>query len=36
MELRWFIRNVVLKVAIAAHLRPLRRLLDPHDEGWPY
>jgi predicted O-methyltransferase YrrM len=35
-ELRWFTRNIVLKVAIAAPLRPVRRFLDPHDEGWPY
>jgi predicted O-methyltransferase YrrM len=35
-ELGWFARNIVLKVAIAAHMRPVQRLLDPHDEGWPY
>lgn len=35
-ELGWFARNVALKVAIVAKLRPLRRLLDPRNEGWPY
>jgi predicted O-methyltransferase YrrM len=35
-ELGWFARNVALKVAIVTRLRPLQRLLDPRQEGWPY
>jgi hypothetical protein len=35
-ELAWFARNVALKVAIVTRLRPLQRLLDPRQEGWPY
>ena len=35
-ELGWFARNVALKLAIVARLRPLQRLLDPGGEGWPY
>jgi len=35
-ELPWFGRNVALKIAITARLRPLRRLLDARAEGWPY
>jgi predicted O-methyltransferase YrrM len=35
-ELVWFARNVALKLAIVAHLRPLARLLDSRGEGWPY
>jgi predicted O-methyltransferase YrrM len=35
-ELAWFARNVALKVAIVARLRPLQRVLDPRREGWPY
>ncbi len=35
-ELGWFARNVALKLAIVARLRPLQRLLDPRAEGWPY
>jgi len=35
-EFGWFARNIALKVAIAAHMRPVQRLLDPHGMGWPY
>ena len=35
-ELRWFARNVALKVAIATRVSPLRRKLDPQGQGWPY
>ena len=35
-ELPWFARNVLLKVAIVARLRPLQRLLGSPDGAWPY
>jgi hypothetical protein len=35
-QLPWFARNVLLKVAIVARLRPLQRLLGSRDGGWPY
>jgi Methyltransferase domain len=35
-QLPWFLRNVIVKVAIVTHLRPLARLMG-HDGGeWPY
>ena len=35
-ELCWFARNVALKLATVARIRPLQRVLDPGGEGWPY
>jgi len=35
-QLPWFARNVLLKVAIVARLRPLQRLLGSGDGAWPY
>jgi predicted O-methyltransferase YrrM len=35
-ELRWCARNIALKLAIVAHVAPLRRKLDPRGHGWPY
>ncbi|MEA2426138.1 MAG: hypothetical protein QOH13_2548 [Thermoleophilaceae bacterium] len=35
-QLPWFARNVLLKVAIVARLRPLQRLLGSRDGAWPY
>ena len=35
-QLPWFIRNVLVKVAILTRLRPLRRLLGHRDDAWPY
>lgn len=35
-QLPWFARNVLVKVAIVAHLRPLARALGHDGETWPY
>jgi hypothetical protein len=35
-QLPWFARNVVVKLALVAHLRPLARLLGHGGGGWPY
>ena len=35
-ELPWFARNVAVKIALVARLRPLARLLGHRDAGWPY
>jgi hypothetical protein len=35
-ELPWFARNVAVKLALVARLRPLARLLGHRDAGWPY
>lgn len=35
-QLGWFVRNVLLKVAIVTRLRPLQRLLGSRDGAWPY
>jgi len=35
-ELPWFLRNVLVKVALSAHLRPLARLLGHRSGDWPY
>ena len=35
-ELPWFLRNVLIKVALVAHLRPLLRLLGHRSGEWPY
>jgi predicted O-methyltransferase YrrM len=35
-ELPWFLRNVVVKVAIVTRLRPLARLMGHRGEHWPY
>lgn len=35
-QLPWFVRNVVVKVAILTRLRPLARLMGHRGEHWPY
>ena len=35
-QLPWFVRNVLVKVALLARLRPLARLLGHRGSGWPY
>jgi predicted O-methyltransferase YrrM len=35
-QLPWFMRNVVVKVALVTHLRPLARLMGHRDDSWPY
>ena len=35
-QLPWFVRNVVIKVLITLHLRPLTRLLGHRSGEWPY
>jgi hypothetical protein len=35
-ELPWFARNLAVKLAIVARLRPLARLLRHRDGNWPY
>lgn len=35
-ELPWFARNVIVKVAIVTHARPLARLLGHRGDAWPY
>lgn len=35
-ELPWFTRNLLVKAAIVARLRPVARLLGHHDGPWPY
>jgi glycosyltransferase involved in cell wall biosynthesis/predicted O-methyltransferase YrrM len=35
-QLPWFARNVLVKLALVAHLRPLARLLGHRGRGWPY
>jgi hypothetical protein len=35
-ELPWFARNLLVKLAIVARLRPLARLLGHRDGHWPY
>jgi predicted O-methyltransferase YrrM len=35
-ELPWFLRNVLIKVALVARLRPLARLLGHRSGEWPY
>jgi predicted O-methyltransferase YrrM len=35
-ELPWFLRNVLIKVAIVTRLRPLARLLRHEGAAWPY
>jgi len=33
----WFVRNLVIKVALVARLRPVARLLgQPDEDAWPY
>jgi predicted O-methyltransferase YrrM len=36
LELPWFARNVLVKVALVLHLRPLARLLGHRSGDWPY
>lgn len=36
VELPWFVRNVLVKLAIVAHARPLARALGHDGETWPY
>jgi SAM-dependent methyltransferase len=35
-ELPWFLRNILVKAALVAHLRPLARLLGHRSGDWPY
>jgi predicted O-methyltransferase YrrM len=35
-QLPWFLRNVLVKVALVARLRPLARLLGHRGSDWPY
>jgi hypothetical protein len=35
-ELPWFLRNVLIKVALVARLKPLVRLLGHRSGEWPY
>jgi predicted O-methyltransferase YrrM len=35
-QLPWFLRNVLVKIALVAKLRPLARLLGHHGGDWPY
>jgi predicted O-methyltransferase YrrM len=35
-QLPWFLRNMLIKVAIVARLKPLQRLLGSRDGAWPY
>jgi predicted O-methyltransferase YrrM len=35
-QLPWFLRNIIVKLAIAARLHPLARLLGHHEGPWPY
>lgn len=35
-QLPWFARNVIVKIAILTHLRPLARLMGHDGDGWPY
>lgn len=35
-QLPWFARNVLVKIALVARLRPLARALGHRDAGWPY
>ena len=35
-ELPWFVRNVVVKLALVARLRPLARALGHRGDGWPF
>jgi len=35
-EMPWFARNVVIKVLLVAHLRPLTRVLGHRTGDWPY
>lgn len=35
-QLPWFLRNVLVKVAIVSHARPVARLLGHDGETWPY
>jgi hypothetical protein len=35
-ELPWFLRNVLVKVALVARLRPLARLLGHRSANWPF
>jgi predicted O-methyltransferase YrrM len=35
-QLPWFVKNVIVKMAVVAKLRPLARLLGHEDEGFPH
>jgi predicted O-methyltransferase YrrM len=35
-QLPWFVRNVIVKVALITGIRPLARLMDHHEDDWPY
>ena len=35
-QLPWFVRNVIVKVALVTRLRPLARLMAHHGDAWPY
>jgi hypothetical protein len=37
VDVPWFVRNLVIKVALVARLRPVARLLgQPDEDAWPY
>ena len=35
-QLPWFVRNVIVKIAIVSRLRPLARLMGHRGDDWPY
>jgi predicted O-methyltransferase YrrM len=35
-QLPWFLRNVIVKIAIVSRLRPLARLMGHRGDDWPY
>jgi predicted O-methyltransferase YrrM len=35
-QLPWFVRNVIVKVALVTHARPLARLMGHDGDDWPY
>ncbi|HEX4717525.1 MAG TPA: class I SAM-dependent methyltransferase [Thermoleophilaceae bacterium] len=35
-QLPWFLRNVIVKVALVTHVRPLARLMGHRGDDWPY
>jgi predicted O-methyltransferase YrrM len=35
-QLPWFVRNVIVKIALVARLRPLARLMGHRGDDWPY
>jgi predicted O-methyltransferase YrrM len=35
-QLPWFVRNVIVKIALVTGIRPLARLMGHHGDDWPY